>query len=347
MMRLSPFRYHSPASVEDAVAVLADEGPGAMIVAGGTDLWPNVKRRQVTPSHVVSLRRVESLHGIRGGDGLAIGSATTLGDLVRDPRVRERYRALHRAAAQVATPHLRNMGTIGGNVVLDTRCTYYDQTYDWRKSIDFCMKKDGDICWVAPGSPKCLALSSTDCAPALTALDAEVDLVSKDECRTLALSDLYKSDGIFYIKRRPDEVMTEIRIPDRSGWVSTYWKLRRRGSFDFPVLGVAVALKLDGDLVEDCRIVLGAVSSRPLVATNAQDALRGERLDDSTIDEAATLAAKLAKPMDNADFALHWRKAVVKPYVVGALRELRGDPVEELSVIQRRAARHGEIAALG
>jgi 4-hydroxybenzoyl-CoA reductase subunit beta len=240
------------------------------------------------------------------------------------------------------------MGTIGGNVCLDTRCTYYDQSFEWREAIAFCLKKDGATCWVAPSSPKCLAVSSTDCAPALTALDAEVRLVSREGERTLALAELYKNDGMFYIQRRPDEVLTEVVVPDRAGWTSTYWKLRRRGSFDFPVLGVAVALRLGaGRVVEDARLVLGAVASRPLVAREAADLLRGHELSDERIAQAATAAAKLAKPMDNTDFALHWRKAAVKPHVEGALRELRGDAPESLSVIQRRAARHGSVTALG
>jgi 4-hydroxybenzoyl-CoA reductase subunit beta len=348
MMRLPAFRYHAPESVREAALLLAAEGPAAMIVAGGTDVFPKMKRRQFAPVHLVSLRRVAGLVGVRVGEGLTLGAATTLADLVRDGRVREGHRALARAAAQVATPQLRNMGTLGGNVCLDTRCTYYDQNEEWRRAIDFCLKKDGKTCWVAPSSPKCLAVSSTDCAPALTALDAEVRLVSAAGERTLALADFYKNDGTYYLKRRPDEVLTEIVLPGRDGWVSTYWKLRRRGSFDFPVLGVAAALRLGaGGVVEDARLVLGAVASRPLVAAEAAALLVGRALTDEAIDETATAAAKLAKPMDNTDFALHWRKAVVKPYVTGALKELRGDAVETLSVLQRRAARHGEGAALG
>src|SRR5262249_40852250 len=152
--------------------------------------------------------------------------------------------ALREAAQQVATPHLRNMGTIGGNLCLDTRCNYYDQNYEWRKAIDFCMKKDGETCWVATSSPKCLAVSSTDTAPSLVALGATVTLASADGLRTIPVSALYRNDGIHYLTRKPTEILTSVHVPPLGGWRSTYWKLRRRGSFDFPVLSVAAAARL-------------------------------------------------------------------------------------------------------
>src|SRR5262249_54002220 len=155
---------------------------------------------------------------------------------------------------------LRNMGTIGGNLCLDTRCNYYDQNYEWRKAIDFCMKKDGETCWVATSSPKCLAVSSTDTAPALIALGASVTLLSASGTRTVPVEALYSNDGIHYLTRRPDEILTSVRVPRLAGWRSTYWKLRRRGSFDFPVLSVAAAARFAKDgTIEDARIVLGAV----------------------------------------------------------------------------------------
>src|SRR6478672_2722602 len=199
MMRLPHFRFESPRSVGEA-AELIGKAP-----AGEADLLPNMKRRQQVPRTLVGLRRVAELQAMANGDGLRIGAGVTLTGLVRDERVRAHYGALWQAAAQVATPHLRNMGTLGGNLCLDTRCNYYDQNYEWRKAIDFCMKKDGQTCWVATGSPKCLAVSSTDTAPALLALGATVTLVSATATRQMAASDLYQNDGIHYLTRRPDE----------------------------------------------------------------------------------------------------------------------------------------------
>ena len=328
MMRLPYFTYRAPRTVREAADLLA--GGEAMLIAGGTDLLPNMKRRQQVPATLIGLRRVDGLGRIANGDGFTIGAGVTLTRLVHDPRVRASYGALWQAASQVATPHLRNMGTLGGNLCLDTRCNYYDQNYEWRKSIDFCMKKDGDTCWVATGSPKCLAVSSTDTAPALIALGARVSLVSANDAREIDISDLYQNDGIHYLRRRPDEILTGVHLPSMNGWRSAYWKLRRRGSFDFPVLSVAVAARFAKDgTIEDARIVLGAVASQPIVATAASAAVVGQRLSDEVIAHAAETAARPAKPMDNTDFDLTWRKRVLKDVVTYALRELRGDDVRE------------------
>ena len=338
MMRLPHFAFHSPRSVREAADLLAAAPPGeAMIVAGGTDLLPNMKRRQQVPRTLVSLRRVSELRAGSNGDGLTLGAGLTLTEVVNDPRVRSTYSGLWQAARQVATPLLRNMGTLGGNLCLDTRCNYYDQNYEWRKAIDFCMKKDGDICWVATSSKRCLAVSSTDTAPALLALGADVTLVSANATRRIALADLYRNDGIHYLTRRPTEILTAVHLPSADAWRSTYWKLRRRGAFDFPVLSVAVAARISADgSVDAARIVLGAVASRPLEAAAAGAALVGQRLTDDQIERAADLAANPARPLDNTDFSLLWRKRVARAFVTYALRELRGDDMRD---VRRRIAR--------
>jgi len=315
MMRLPWFEYRAPATLAEAARILAGEGANAMLIAGGTDLLPNMKRRQMAPKVLVSLKKVKELHS----NGESIGAATTLTEIVNK---KDLPLGLRQAAHQVATVHLRNMGTIGGNLCLDTRCNYYNQNYEWRKAIDFCLKKDGDICWVATASKRCVAASSTDCAPALIALGARVKLVSSTNEREIAVEDLYNNDGIDYLKRRPDEILTEIKIEPNVK--STYWKLRRRGAFDFPVLGVAAAQK-DGKV----RIALGAVASRPFLVDKASDFLHDKELSDDVIEEAGRIVASRAKPMDNADLDLYWRKAVAAEFVGYALRELRGDDMRE------------------
>lgn len=343
MMRLPRFRYHAPGTMAEAARLLADTGPGTVLMAGGTDLLPNMKRRQQIPRDIIGLRRVAGMETISGnGDGLRLGAGATLTAITRDQRVFASYPALWQALVQVATPHLRNMGTLGGNICLDTRCHYYDQNYEWRQAIDFCMKKDGEICWVAPGSKICLAVSSTDGAPALMALGASVRLMSKRGERTLPLADLYAADGIHYLTKEPDELISEVILPAPGGWRSAYWKLRRRGAFDFPVLSVAAAARLAGDgTVEEARIVIGAISMRPLVAAAASTHLIGRKLTDDSIAEASRMAAHLAKPMDNTDFALHWRKKMARAFVTYALRELRGDDVRDL----RRQVAHHDLEA--
>ena len=298
-----------------------------MPIAGGTDLLPNMKRRQQVPRTLMSLRHVAGLSQIQlGPAGSRLGACLTLSEIAEDPRFRNGLTALTQAASQVATPQIRNMATLGGNICLDTRCNYYDQSYEWRKAINFCLKKDGTTCWVAPGSPKCVAVSSTDTAPALIALGARVRLVSRSGEREVPLSELYNNDGIHYSKRRPDEILAEVLLDGLHGWRSTYWKLRRRGSFDFPVLSVAAAARFSNHgVIEEARIVVGSAASRPLVAADASKSLLGRSLNQDSIAEGAATAARIAKPLDNTDFGMTWRKKVTSEFVTYALRELRGD----------------------
>jgi 4-hydroxybenzoyl-CoA reductase subunit beta len=242
MMRLPKFRYYAPRTVREAVAIRADAGPESAFVAGGTDLYPNMKRRQQTPKVVIGISRIPALTRIRfRPEGAAIGSAVLLSAVETHRRVRRDYPGLVAAIEAISTPPLRNMGTLGGNLLLDTRCNYYDQNYEWRKAIQFCLKKDGDICWVAPGSPTCLAVQSADSVPILIALKARAVLESASGRREVAVEDLYKNDGIDYLTKRPEELLTEILSP--AGRVAgSYRKLRRQLS-DFPVLCVGAAIR--------------------------------------------------------------------------------------------------------
>jgi len=312
--------------------MLRDLGPDAMAVAGGTDLYPNMKRRQFTPKVLLGLRGIEGGAGIHANGALQLGALTTLTDIAENRAIRDRWPVVARTAGLVASPLLRNAGTIGGNLCVDTRCNYYNQTEFWRASIGYCMKRDGDICLVAPGSSICWALSSSDTAPVMIALGATVSLVSADGERRIAVGDLYGTDGINYLSKRVDEILTEIQVPDVAGWRATYRKLRRRGSIDFPVVGVAAAVRLGAaDVIEEARIVLGAVHTTPVVARDANEFLRGKRLDLETIEMAAGIAYKPAKPLDNADLVYWWRKRMVRIEVARALRELAGLPTGDLT----------------
>jgi 4-hydroxybenzoyl-CoA reductase subunit beta len=336
MMRLPWFDYRAPRSVTEAAKILASEGPEAMLIAGGTDLLPNMKRRHQTPKVLVSLSKVEGLKKITNGAGLTLGSGLTLTEVTRNESVKKNFTALYQAAAQVATSHLRNMGTIGGNLCLDTRCTYYNQNYEWRKAIAFCLKKDGETCWVATASKRCVAVSSTDTAPALIALNASVTLEGPAGERSIPVESLYRNDGIDYLSRRPDEILTKVSIPE--GWKSTYWKLRRRGSFDFPILGVAAAAKMSADgTIEEIRVALGAAASRPFLVEKINEKVKGRKLTDDVIAEVSAMVANRAKPMDNTDMDLYWRKEVADDFAGYALRELRGDDMRETRL---RVARH-------
>ena len=278
MMRLPPFTYLAPRGVAEAVRLLGEHGREASVVAGGTDLYPNMKRLQMEPQVLIGLRGIRELAGIQGSgrDGLVVGAGATLTRVAEHPEVAAHYPALARAAGVVSTPQLRNMGTLGGNVCVDTRCNYYNQSYEWRRAIGFCMKKDGDICLVAPGSTRCWAVSSSDTAPVLWALGAQATLVGPTGERRIPVAELYRDDGIEYLGKTRDEILTELRLPPVDGWSATYWKLRRRGAFDFPVLGVAAAVRLEGGVCRDARIVLGAVASTPREVPEAARALVGQ-----------------------------------------------------------------------
>ena len=332
MLRLPRFAYVEPRTIDEAVRVRREAGPNAMFVAGGTDLYPNMKRRQQTPATVISLSAVRELRTIHGDPerGLTIGACVSLTEIAAHAMIREHWPAVAHAAEVVSTPLLRNMGTIGGNLLLDTRCNYYDQTFEWRKAIDFCMKRDGAICWVAPSSPRCWAVQSSDGVPVAVAIGAEVSLASATAERRIPAMALYRNDGIEYLAKSPDELLTAYHLPpavaNGTPWRATYVKLRRRGSFDFPVLGVAarVDVKPDGTIAS-ARIVLGAVASYPQEVPEAGAAIVGSRLEPEAIGAAADAAFRPAKPMDNTDFTLSWRKEMVRVHVQRALDALRGE----------------------
>ncbi len=296
----------------------AELGTRAMFVAGGTDLFPKLKRRQFDVDALIGLGFLPNQIR-RGAEETTVDAGVTLSAAAADGQLNEEFRGYAEAAGLVSSPPLRNAGTIGGNLCVDTRCNYYDMTYEWRKAVGFCMKKDGVICLVAPSSPRCWALSSSDTAPMAMALEALVTLAGPDGDRQLPVAALYRDDGIDYMAKQPSEVVTSLQIPAADGTRSAYVKLRRRGSIDFPIAGAAVALRLDGDTVSRCRIVLSAVASHPLEARAADEFLTGKTLNEESVRQAAELAAKPAKPLDNADLTHFWRKRMVRVVVEEAL----------------------------
>ena len=321
MLRLPRFNYLRPKSAREAATMAAELGPRAMFVAGGTDLYPKLKRRQFEIDTVIGLDFLPST--IRNGSTeCVIDAGVTLSAAAHDAYLNAAFPGYAQAAGLVSSPPLRNAGTIGGNLCVDTRCNYYDMTYEWRKAAGFCLKKDGDICLVAPSSPRCWAVSSSDTAPMAMALGGVVTLAGVDGERELPVASLYRDDGIQYMAKQPSEVVTGLHLRRTAATRSAYVKLRRRGSIDFPVAGAAAALELEGDVVVEARIVLSAVASYPLEAGAAEAFLKGKRLDPETVREAAELAARPAKPLDNADLNHFWRKRMVRVVVEQVLARL-------------------------
>lgn len=326
MLRLPSFRYRVPSDLAEAVALKAGYGDGGIYLAGGTDLLPKMKRGQAAPRALIPVGHLPELSAVTGdGAGrLRLGAGLRLAALAADPRVRETWPALARAAGRVATPAVRNMATLGGNLCLDTRCGFYDQSRAWRRAVDFCLKQDGDACRVAGSSHRCWAVQSSDTSAFLTALDAEIELAGPDGVRTVAAGEFYRDDGIRPLAKDPGELVTAVRLPVPAGSAASYVRVGRRFSFDFPVLSVAAWVRRDapGGPVREARVVLGAVASAPVAVADAAAALVGRRLDGEAIDAAAEAAWRRARPLENADLTAGWRKAAVKPFVARALREL-------------------------
>ncbi|MGD0378292.1 MAG: FAD binding domain-containing protein [Streptosporangiaceae bacterium] len=322
-MRLPQFAYLPAATTAEAAQLLA-EHPGAQLVGGGTDLYPKMKRRQLEPEVLVGLRRVAELSGIHVNAGVSVGAGTRLHELASAGEVVRRYPALARAASLVASPQIRNAGTVGGNLCVDTRCNYYDLPYDRRCAHGFCMKAGGDVCRLAPGGDRCWAVSSTDLAPVAHMYGASVRLVSTRGERSLPIAEFYTmDDGIDYLQKQRDEVLIALDLPPADGLRATYVKFRRRGAIDFPLLGVAAAVRTDADgTCTEARLVLGAVATAPLPVPQAAGRLVGVALTEEAIVEAAQAAMSATKPMDSLDLPLSYRRRMVKIHVARALREL-------------------------
>jgi 4-hydroxybenzoyl-CoA reductase subunit beta len=320
MLRLPPLDHAAPDTIGEVVALLAEDG--AMLAAGGTDLVPNLKRRQYPEARiVVSLHRVDGLHGVTVDDDGAvhIGSLTTLATLAEDDRVPT---AVREAAGVVATPQIRNRGTVGGNLCVDTRCHWLNIPETWRQAAKPCLKTGGEMCWVAPAKKVCWAVSSTDLAPVMIALDATVRLVGPDGAWEMPVADLYRDDGMDHLVKGPDDVVTEVVVPAADDLRTGYRKLRRRGSIDFPILGVAGAVRVEEDRCVDARIVLGAVSSAPLRVTIAEERLVAEPITPELLQEVGDLAGGAVRPMSNIDLTSRYRKRMVPVYVRRLLAEL-------------------------
>jgi 4-hydroxybenzoyl-CoA reductase subunit beta len=289
-----------------------------MVVSGGTDLYANMKQRLFTPKVLIGLRPLTTLRFIRYNerDGLEIGALTTLTDIAESDVVRKHYRALAEAAAVISTPQLRNMGTIGGNVCLDTRCNYYNQNLDWRQAIGYCMKKDGEICRVAPKSRVCVAVNSSDTAPVLQAFGARLRLVGPRGERDVPIADFFLNDGIRAWAKQPDEIITMVNIPPSKAMTrSVYRKLRLRNSFDFPILGVAAVLEMtDVGTCSGARVVLNAVAPKPMEAPLAAAALVGTDLNPAALDAAAEAAYTVGKPLDNTSGSIPYRKRMLRVF---------------------------------
>jgi 4-hydroxybenzoyl-CoA reductase subunit beta len=337
MLRLPSFEYRAARSVAEALewmgefdsAVDKDPDARAMLMAGGTDILPNMKERIFQPRVVIGLRGITDLRGITYDPerGLRIGAGVTLHEIATSPLIYERCPALATAASLISTPQLRHMGTLGGNLCLDTRCNYYNQSEFWRRARDYCLKKGSDICRVAPNGTGCYAVSSCDTAPVLIAFGATAHVAARDGTRNVPVSNLYSDDGIHPIHLHAGEVLTEASVPALEGdWRSTYIKYRVRGSFDFPIAAVAAAARFDGAICTEVHLVLQGLATHPLPLPEAEALLRDKPWTPDLLEAAAEVAYKTAHPMDNTSGTIALRRRVVRAYTRQALEAVLHQP---------------------
>ena len=316
-MSLPSFQLLRPKTLDEAVVLMARHEGEVKVVAGGTDLLPSMKQKLFTPPYVLDLRGVSELRGIRNipGNGVEIGALTTLSAIEHSRFIRNDYPVLYEAVRTVASPVLRNMGTLGGNLCLDTRCLWYNQSLLWRQSCGFCLKKDGDLCHVAPGGKFCWAAFSGDTPPALLCLGAEVEIAGPNGLRRTPLSEFYVNDGIVRLHLAPNEIVTRVHLPESSaGWRGSYQKLRVRGSIDYPLAGVAVALKMRSGRVEDARVAITAVNPAPFLVKDVDAQLIGAVLSEEIAERVGDLAASTAKPLTTSALTPEYRREMVRVF---------------------------------
>ena len=320
-MSLPTFQLLRPRTLDEAIALLSTHADEVKVVAGGTDVLPSMKQKLFTPLFVLDLHGINELRGIETtSDGVSIGALTSLAAIEHSPLIRRDYRVLYEAVKTVASPVLRNMGTLGGNICLDTRCLWYNQSLLWRKSCGFCLKKDGDLCHVAPGGKTCWAAFSGDTPPALLCLGADVEIAGPNGVRRVPLAEFYVNDGIARLHLSPNEVVTQVYLPATTqGWRGSYQKLRVRGSIDYPLAGVAVALKLRNGRIEDARMAITAVNPAPHLVKDIDAQLVGMEVGEELAETVGELAARTAKPLTTSALTPEYRREMVKIFAKRAL----------------------------
>ncbi|MDG2033217.1 MAG: FAD binding domain-containing protein [Rhodospirillales bacterium] len=319
------FQLHRPETIEDAVKARADNDD-ALYFAGGTDMLVNVRRGIEQPQNLVDLSAITGMKSITlDNDGLHIGASVTLKELRDHETVVENYTAISQSAKAVAGATHQMYGTLGGNLCLDTRCLFYNQSEWWRQSNDYCLKERGDTCHVAPGGKRCFAAFSGDMAPSMLVYDAEVDIASEDGIKRMPLIDLYQNDGLDHLTLKPGELLTAVHLPQvLAGDPSAYEKARVRGSIDFPLAGAAVRLRTSADgLIEDLAIALTAVNPYPQIVSGLEG-LIGAKLSKESAMQVRDTVRKQAKPMRTTTVAPWYRRRVIGAITKRLVEELAG-----------------------
>lgn len=324
-MSMPAFSVLRPRGLEEALEQVAARSTEAMLVAGGTDVVPNLRMKLFEPRTLVDLKGLRELAGFTfdSEQGLRIGALTTIATLAESPLIQQHYPVLALAAGTIASPPLRNMGTLGGNLCLETRCLWYNQSYFWRKTCGFCLKKDGEVCHVAPGGKFCWAVWSGDSAAALLTLDAEIEIAGPRGSRRISLARFYKNNGMDRIDLARDEILTAVNVPARmAGYRGSYQKLRIRSSIDYPLAGVALAMKCRNGTCEDARIGLTAVNPAPVRIEEASRLLAGRSYSAELADAVAQAVIRTGKPLKTSVSTPEYRREALQVFTRRALRTL-------------------------
>lgn len=319
-MILPKFHYHQPATVEEAVAIAKDCSGDFDYIAGGTDVLPNYKNRLNNRNHVISLSQIKTLFEILE---TKIGAMTTLVELEKSALLQKNFPVLPQTAKLIATPLIRESATVGGNILLDTRCWFFNQSHLWRQSKGFCLKADGDVCLVVPQKETCYATYSGDLAPVFMVLDANFELVGPEGKRSVHSSQFFTHDGITRNVKLPEEILTHITIPKSSqGLKAAYKKLRIRDNMDYPVMGTAVALQLNEKTIEILRVAVTGTGTTPFLYDEITSQFIGDQLTEELIQQISREIMEQIKPYRNVHFSPQYRKAMVGVYLQRLLTEL-------------------------
>lgn len=324
-MRLPKFEYLEPKNVKEITSLLK-KNEDAILVAGGTDILPKMKQRIVTPKYIINVTKIEDLKKIDFGEkkGLTLGSLVTLDAISKSKPIIEKFTALAQAAGRVASPQIRNMGTIGGNISIESMCMYFNQSHEWRKGRPhLCFKLGGDRCFVAKGSKECLALFQADTPPALVALDAKVTIVgSTGKEKVMDIEDFYTQKSRKVNILRPTDFIKQIHIPTPpKGTGSAYLKMAQREAIDYPVAGVAACVTVSGSKCKSARIAATAVGSGPLRFREAEDILAGNSITDELIEKAADAAYEKVRPMPHFNISAWYKRKLVRVLVKRSIKQ--------------------------
>ena len=313
MLRMNPFSVCSPNSLDETLDLLDKHGGDAKIHAGGTDILPNIKHELLTPKFLINIKNLKELKGVRvEDDTIIIGASSTLSELLNNKTLLTELPALCDAIRQIASPQIRNTGTIGGNICLDTRCLYYNQSHFWRESLGFCLKKDGDTCHVTKVGRKCVAAASNDSATVLLTRDTYLTINSLSGEKTIPLSKFYTANGIKNNVLQDDSLISDIRIKiDKSRRIKNgFSKLRFRKSIDFPLISLAVSFNVnDDDVMENCKLVINALAAKPKELNVSK--FTGQKMKSSLVEEISIYASEKCMPLANISGDASWRKSMI------------------------------------